>query len=207
MKKLLFFALLICTLHASAQNARSILDKTSEKVTAAGNLKFKFKAMQFQGTVPDSGAEGTMFTDGKRYHIDTEELLVWYNGEQTWTLMKGSNEVNISAPTAEEQAVTNIHVLLSIYKSGYKLSAKKSTLRGLETYEVRLKAKNKKQGFEELFIDVNRKSYMPLCIRAKKDGNWMRISIYEMHTAQKFSDAQFNFPKQQYPDVEVIDLR
>ncbi len=144
---------------------------------------------------------------GRKFKMVTDELTTWYDGSTEWTMMKGSNEVNMTTPTEEEQAAINPAVLVSIYKKGYRYSVKESSLRGRPTYVVYLTAKNKKAGFSYIIVDVDQATYDPLCLRAKKDNDWLRLSIKSFQNGQHFPTSTFSFPEKDYPDVEVIDLK
>ena len=122
-------------------------------------------------------------------------------------MMKGSDEVNVTTPTEEEQAAINPATLVGIYKKGYRFSLSESTLRGKSTYVVYLKAKNKKAAFSDIIVDVDKATYDPLCFRAKKDGNWMRLSVLSFQNGLSLPASTFAFPSKDFPNVELIDLR
>ena len=198
---------LLISLSAASQNARKVLDATAACMTKSGDVKVKFKATQFSGTTPQGEAAGTLLISGNKLQMTTEEISTWYDGKTQWSMMKGSNEVNISEPDEEEQAAMNPAKLVSIYKNGYKYSITESSLRGKATYVVTLQAKNRKAAFNYIILDVDKATYQPLCIRAKKDGDWMRLSILSFENKLKFPDNTFQFPEKDYQDIEMIDLR
>lgn len=209
MRRLLFAIGLsiVAVLTASAQSARKVLDATAARMMHSGDVKAQFKATQFSGTTPQGESSGTLLLSGRRFQMKTNELSSWYDGTTEWTLMAGSNEVNVSTPTEEEQAAINPATLIGIYKKGYRMSVKESTLRGRATYVVYLQAKTKKTAFEYIIVDVDKATYNPLCFRAKKDGDWMRLSIQSFKNGLSLPASTFTFPAKVYPDVEVIDLR
>lgn len=192
---------------ATAQSARSVLDKTAARMTASGDVKAQFKATTFSGTTPQSEAKGTLVLSGRKFHMTTDELITWFDGTTEWSMMTGSDEVNISTPTEEEQAAVNPATLISIYKKGYRYTLKESSLRGKPTYVVYLKAKNKKMPFTDMIVDVDKATFNPLCLRAKKDGDWLRIAILSFQNGLSLPASTFTFPSKDYPNVELIDLR
>lgn len=201
---LLFFLLALCS---QAQNARDVLDATAARMTQSGCIHAQFKATQFRGTTPESEATGTMLIQGRKFQMQTNDIITWFDGKTQWSMMPGSDEVNVSEPNEEELAAMNPSALIYIYKKGYKYHLRKSSLRGKPTYEVRLVAKNKKTAFSEIYVDCEQSTYNPLCFRAKKDGNWMRLSILSFKTNQPSHESDFTFPTRDYPNIEVIDLR
>ncbi|MBO4800487.1 MAG: hypothetical protein J5545_01320 [Bacteroidaceae bacterium] len=205
-----FFSFILTTfltLTAYAQSARDILDATAARMTASGDVTAQFKATQYQGAAPESETTGTLLISGRKFQMTTPDMTTWYDGRTQWSMLKGSGEVNITEPTEEEQAAMNPSTLINIYKKGYSLKLRKSSLRGKPTYEVHLKAKNKKAAFSEIYVDVEQGTNNPLCLRAKRDGNWMRLSILSFQADQTLPASTFTFPAAEYPDIEVIDLR
>lgn len=194
-------------LSVAAQSAREVLDRAAARLTNSGDVRAQFKATQFKGSTPEGEAAGTMLLSGRKYKMVTDEMTTWYDGTTQWNMMQGSNEVNVSEPTEEEQAAMNPATLIGIYKKGYKYSMKKSTLRGKQTFVVYLKAKNKKAAFSEIYVDVEQGTYSPLCLRAKKDGDWLRLAILSFQSGQSLPASTFTFPTKDFPNVEVIDLR
>lgn len=192
---------------AWAQSAREVLDATAACMTKMGDVRAQFKATQFSGTTPQNEATGTMCISGRKFQMQTDELMTWYDGTTQWSMMNGSNEVNMATPDEEEQAAQNPATLVGIYKKGYRYSLTRSTLRGRSTYVVHLSAKNRKAAFSDIFIDVDQTTYHPLCIRAKKDGDWTRLSILSFQNSLTLPASTFTFPASDYPNVEVIDLR
>ncbi len=206
-KIILLLCLCAVVATAAAESARSVLDKTAARMTKSGDVRAQFKATTFSGTTPQSEAAGTLVLSGKKFHMTSEELITWFDGTTEWSLMKGSDEVNVSNPTEEEQAAVNPATLISIYKKGYRYTLAESTLRGKPTYVVYLRAKNKKMPFSEMIVDVDKATFNPLCLRAKKDGDWLRIAILSFQNGLSLPASTFTFPTTDYPNVEIIDLR
>ena len=204
---ILFILWAFCSLGAAAQNAKEILDATAARMMESGGVRAQFKATQFQGTTPESETTGTLLISGQQFQMETPEMTTWYDGKTQWAMLKGAGEVNVSEPTEEERAAMNPSTLINIYKKGYSYKLKKSTLRGKPTYSIYLKAKNKKAAFSEIYVDVEQGTNNPLCLRAKRDGNWMRLAILSFQAGQTLPATTFTFPTQDYPDIEVIDLR
>ena len=197
----------VAALPASAQSARTVLDRTAARMTKSGDVKAQFKATQFSGSTPQSESKGTLILSGRKFKMSTDELTSWYDVTTEWTMMTGSDEVNVTTPTEEEQASINPATLVGIYKKGYRFTLAESTLRGRSTFVVYLKAKNKKAIFSDIIVDVDKATYDPLCFRAKKDGDWMRLAVLSFQNGLSLPVSTFIFPAKDYPGVEIIDLR
>ncbi len=190
-----------------AQSARKVLDAAAGRLTGEGGVVAQFKATAFTGTVPQEEVTGTLRMNGARFHMQTAQMQAWFDGTTEWTLLTDTREVNIAEPTEEELAAINPTTLIGIYKKGYAASISSATLRGRATHVVHLIAKRKDMPFTEIYVDVDKGTNDPLCIRAKRDGNWLRLSLLSIQTRQDLPASAFTFPANDFPGVEVIDLR
>ena len=207
MKKIFLFLFSLLTMAATAQNARNILDSTASRIKKMGDVRVSFTATSFNGTTEQASSKGTMFLQDKKMYLSTDDMLMWYNGKTLWSMMKESSEVNVSTPTEREMANMNPYSFLGLYKKGYKMSAKQTKLRGKDVYEVHLIARYAGSNVQEMYIDVTKSDYTPLCIRARQDNDWNRISIHSLQGNQHFTTNDFEFPKNDYPNIEISDLR
>ena len=157
----------------SAQNARNILDATATKIKQMGDVRATFTATSFNGTTEQASTKGTMMLQGKKMQLSTDDMKMWYNGKNQWSLIPESGEVNVSTPTEREMANMN------------------PTLRGKDAYEIHLVARYAGSNAQEMYIDVAKNDYTPLCIRVRQDNDWNRISIHSIQGNQHFTDADF----------------
>lgn len=208
MKKTILAAILCLNgLTALAQSARTVLDRTAARITQSGCIRAKFNATAFSGTTEQGSTYGTLILEGRKFYMETPDMLTWFDGTTQWTKLANNNEVNVAEPTEEEQEAINPYTLINIYKKGYSLSVTKGTLRGQKTFCVRMKAKKKSQTYSDIIVDVTQADYTPLCIRTRQHGDWSRLAILSFQPNQQVSPTAFTFPTDKYPDVEYIDLR
>lgn len=207
MKRFLFLITCLLCLSASAQDARKVLDATASRIRKGGDTQVTFTATSFSGSTEQGRTEGTMLLKGRKMQMDTPTMKTWYDGKTLWSYMPESGEVNVTTPTEKEIAAMNPYSFLGTYKKGYKLSMKESTLRGHATYEVHMLARYAGNLVQEVYIDINKADYTPLCVRVKQDDNWSRIAIHQYKSGLDIPDAQFRFDASKHPEAEVIDLR
>lgn len=208
MKKfVLIIAVCLAAFTATAQTAREVLDATAARMNVKGAVRANFRATQFKGTKPQSDTSGMIIMQGRKFKMRTDDLTVWFDGKQQWSVMKGSNEVNLTEPTDAELAQTNPAALIGIYKQGYTTTLNEGTLRGKPTYIVTLVAADRSAAFQKIMLDIERDTYTPLCIRAKQNGDWLRLAILTFQTDNGVGKTDFTFPKKLYPKAEIIDLR
>lgn len=207
MKKILTLLVCLLSLGAMAQKPMKVLDATAAGIRKAGDVKVSFTATTFVGSTEQGSTSGTMLLKGRKMQLSTPDMKTWYDGKTQWSMLTESGEVNVSNPTEKEIAAINPYSFLSHYKKGYKMSMKEKTLRGQQAYEVHMTATSTSNPAQEIYVDVAKDSYTPLCIRIRQDEEWNRISIHSIQGGMNFPDSDFVFPKNEYTDVEVVDLR
>lgn len=199
--------LCLLSLGAVAQKPMKVLDETAGRIRKMGDVNISFTATTFAGNTESGSTQGSMLLSGKRMQLTTPDMKTWYDGKTQWSMMAESGEVNVTNPTEKEMAAVNPYTFLSHYKKGYRLSMKETTLRGQQTYEVHMVATSQKNPAQEIYVNVSKSNYTPLCIRVRQDEEWNRITIHDLKGNMQTSDADFTFPKSEYTDVEIIDLR
>lgn len=183
----------------NASEARKILDKTASVVSRKGGASASFKISS-----PNIGStKGTIAIKGKKFHARTPQAIVWFDGKTQWSYMKSTEEVNVFTPTEAQQMAMNPYQFINIYKKGYTLSLVGNDAK---SYTVRLVAQDKKRSAQEMFIKVNRKTYVPTQVRMREGGTWTTIDITGFQ-AKNQPDAVFVFNAKEFPSAEVIDLR
>lgn len=189
--------LLIC-IGAQAESAKSILDKAAATVSNPSGVQANFQMIskQFGST------SGTISIKGRKFHASTPQAIVWFDGTTQWTYMKQNDEVNVSNPTEAELQAINPYNFINIYKKGFKLSSKKVN----NSYEVHLKAADKKRNIQEMYIIVDQQSYRPTHVKMLQNGKWSVLLISGLKSTS-LSDGMFQFNAKDFPKAEIIDLR
>lgn len=208
-KHILQIILCACTLlPVQAQKAQDILDKTAGKLKNSGGIEAVFEATAFKGTKETGSASGTIKVKGNKFKIESNSLTTWFDGKTQWTLLAGSDEVNVSTPTAAELQAINPYSFINIYKKGYTATLTKASYEGKSVHEVRLVATSKKSSMQKILLTIDPTTLMPLSVRFKNaKGDWTRIRVRSIKTGRKFADAVFTFDAKQHPGIEIIDLR
>lgn len=199
MKKLLlmFMAVTFC-LGSWSQNARQILDKTAKVI---GNKSGASANFQVSSTKLGS-TSGTIAIKGNKFNARTPQAIVWYNGKTQWTYLKKTNEVNVSNPTQAQQMSMNPYTFINIYKTGYNMDVKNNG----GNYVVHLNAQNQKRSVAELYITINKQTYVPSKVRMRQGKNWSTINISNFQ-AKNIPNASFAFNAKEFPSAEIVDLR
>lgn len=178
------------------QNAKQVLDKTASVVSNKGGVEasFTISSKQYGNT------SGTIAIKGRKFHANTNEATVWFDGKTQWTYVKQNDEVNVNNPTAADLQAINPYNFIYMYKQGYAFSMSTSGNR----YVVTLKGNDK--GVKEMVITINKQTYVPTQIRMLQNKQWTTIKVSDFR-AVKLSDGIFRFNPKSYPNAEIIDLR
>ena len=192
---------------ASAQDAMKVLDIAADRIRSAGNVKIEYKAGVFTDGAETASSAGTMWLQGSKMKLEADGITTWYNGKTRWFYVKESNEVSIDEPSKKEMAAMNPYTFMNIYKKGFKMTVKETVLRGEAVYEVYLKARYAKMDVKEVYVDIRKSDYQPLCIRVREDNDWQRVSILNFKGNLQLSDDFFTFKESDYSNVLINDMR
>lgn len=208
MKRYIIYSLLlISSLPLFADDAMKVLDIAADRIQKAGDIEIEYKASIFSGATEKASATGTMWLRENQMKLDAEGITTWYDGKTRWCYVPTSNEVNIDEPSKKEMAAMNPYTFMGIYKKGFKMTVKETVLRGEAVYEVYLKARYAKMDVKEIYVDIRKSDYQPLCIRVRESNDWQRVSITNFKSNLKFENEFFTFPTNDYPNVLINDMR
>lgn len=193
---------------ATAQDARTILDRTASRFSGQGGLQAEFSMTSYVGSKVAGTASGTIYVQGNKFKLVSSQMQTWFDGKTQWSLMAGNGEVYVSNPTAAELQSVNPYYFLNLYKSGYNFQLVATTYGGRACHEVRLGAQRAGQDVREMRIVIDKANYTPYSVRVKqKNGNWTRIRVSKLTTGKQWAASFFQFNPKDFPNVEVVDLR
>ena len=183
---------------SNTAQARAILDKTSKVIGHKSGVSAAFTLNN-----PTTGnVSGTIAVKGGKFNARTPQAIVWFNGKTQWTYMKKTQEVNVTTPTQAQQMSMNPYTFINLYKTGYNMTLTQNA----QSYEVHLTAQNKKRTVQELYISINKKSYVPSRIKMRQNSTWSTITVSNFK-AKNQPNSLFTFNQKDFPQAEVIDLR
>ena len=182
------------------QTAKQVLDKAAAVVSAKEGVQAHFSIKSSKAV--NLNASGTSSVKGKKFHVNTPQATIWFDGKTMWTYMKKNDEVNVSTPTESQLTTINPYNFINMYKRGYTYTLEKV----YNSYYVHLKATDSKKSIQEMHIMVKQKSYIPSQITYRTAKGVVTIDITGFKaTAQP--DGTFRFNSKDFPQAEVIDLR
>ena len=188
--------MLLIALASYGQSAKQVLDKTAGIISNKSGVtaSFNISSQQYGKT------SGTISIKGRKFHANTKEAKVWFDGKTQWTYVKQNDEVNVNTPTAADLQAINPYNFIYMYKQGYTATMTKNG----QNFVVTLKAKGK--SIQEMVITISQKSYVPSQIRMLQNKQWTTIHVNGFKQAN-LAESTFRFNPKQYPNAEIIDLR
>ena len=207
MRKTLSLLAVLVSICIQAQDAMKVLDLAADRIRKAGNVKIEYKAGIFSNGTETASSSGTMWLQESKMKLEADGIKTWYNGKTRWCYVPEANEVNIDEPNKKEMAAMNPYTFMNIYKKGFKMTVKETVLRGEAVYEVYLKARYAKMEVKEIYVDVRKSDYQPLCIRLRENKDWQRVSVLSFKGNLNLSDDFFTFKESEYPNVLINDMR
>lgn len=195
---LLFVSFVVPASAQSALQAKKLLDRTAALVGNKGGASASFTV----SSAKLGKNSGTIRIKGNKFQATTNSAIVWYNGKTQWSMLKSTNEVNVSTPNATQQAAMNPYTFINLYKKGYRLSM---TSKG-NVATVTMKKTGGNSSISQAIVQINKRTAYPIQVKLLQNGSWITISISNFKK-QQLSDAVFVFQQKDYPQAEVIDLR
>lgn len=194
--------ILLASFTAGAITADKILANAAARFTKAGGISASYTFSSKTG----GRSEGTIKVKGKKFRIDTPQVMVCYDGTNQWEYVKGNDECTLTAPTFQETSQLNPYAVLSTYKTAYRAASVKSSIKG--TYAVRLTPVSSHSAIAKATLYVRASDWQPVRLDVlDRTGSLTTIIIKSITTGVNLPDATFRFDKTAHRGVEMIDLR
>ncbi|MBN1185925.1 MAG: outer membrane lipoprotein carrier protein LolA [Bacteroidales bacterium] len=217
MKESIFFAILLFwTLSTFSQQdpkAKAVLDKL-----ASESGKHECIEVQFTYTITNlsnsfsNDWEGTLVLKNKMYHLSLMGVETFFDGTTLWNYIIDANEVNITVPDPNNKDffLSDPNQIFSIYNTDFKQKyIGETTDNGVKFHEIDLYPKDiEGNSYSRYKLVANDNTNSIHSIAAfGKNGNIYIVEIKDYITNSIFEDTYFSFNKEDYPGVEIIDLR
>ena len=199
--------------HLTAQQtnkAVTLLNQASAAYLKAGgiNATFTLQLLQASGTKGDL-MKGTIKLKGKKFKLEVEDMITWFDGSNQWVYLKQNQEVNVSNPSEEELLMVNPVNVFQLYKHGYASSYQGlKAHNGKQAHAITLTPNDKYSTLKSIVALFDKDNLRPLQINiVNKDQSGTLINIPTYQTGQTYPDNLFIYPAKDYPSNQVIDLR
>ncbi len=193
-------------------------DPDAKKILDAVSTKFKsYKAVQanFTYSVENSDSKvvsskkGTIYMKGPKYRVSFVGQEIFCDGKTVWTYDQSSNEVTITELDASNNAITPQKLFTNFYDKDflYKLNGE-SKIGGRTIQEIEMTPNDKTKPFHKVYLMIDKKAKTIYSTKVlEKEGNRYIYTVTNLNTKANIPDSKFVFNKNDYPGVEVVDLR
>ena len=216
MKGLHIITFLFIMLHSIAFSQDAVDPKAMallDKSTSSFNQSNKSSKIDFSCIVENTQSgkkqnlKGYLLLKGEKFKLSVAGVDTYFDGKTEYVYMPESSEVTVSEPGKEEVKKINPILIITSYKSGYKmLYIGETTDNGNSVEIVELYPEDRKSPYARISISVDKSSMKPHAIKLQgKNGVNTTISV-DKYTDMAIDDRQFAFDLTR-KNIEIIDLR
>jgi outer membrane lipoprotein-sorting protein len=151
---------------------------------------------------------GKITVKGDKYKLELDEQVVINDGETFWTYLPDVNEVNIDNYDPDEDEISPSKIY-EAYKKGYKyIYIGDETIGGNAHSVVDLVPDDRDAQYFKIKLFIRKSdSSLTQWIMFDKSGNQYKYTIENFNSKIDPPESFFVFDVDDYPGVEVIDLR
>ena len=179
------------------QKAQQLLDRL-----AADYRRAECLSIRFSGSQP-----GSLLLQDNCFVLECVGIKSWYDGHTQWSYVEQNEEVNVSAPTADE--LDNIHPYAWIdrYATAFTcVYTGEKTENGQQVHEVVLTPKTTGE-LSSITLHINAQGHPTLLRLQAANGGQQTYVVTGYQPLKRQPLTVFRFPEKQYPNAEVVDLR
>jgi len=214
MKKLITLLLSLSILASYAQQdsqAKEILDKVSAKTKSYSTItvEYTFIHENVEDDIKEA-SNGKLSLKGNKYVLNFMSNTVFCDSKTIWSYIKDANEVNISAIEDDSESLFNPANMFSVYEKGFKYSFVSERFeKGHALQVIDLFPENVEEcEYSKVRLSIDKdKSQIFKINYFGKDANRFIIEVTKFVPNEPMSDDTFLFNKENFPGVEIIDMR
>lgn len=211
MKKsiIVFFSLLVSiTAFPQSKKAKAIIEEITEKTQSYKSVEFEFTFTYEDPSNGDDVSEsGKLIISGDKYILNIEGQKVICDGKTIWTYIEDAWEVQINSIEEDDGSITPSK-LLTTYNEEYKARLVKEFKKdGVQYQKIELKPQEGKKWVKlEVIVNADEMQFSEISI-FDKNGGKIHYKIDTFTPDINITDDDFIFNTEDYPDVEVVDMR
>ncbi|MBC8266032.1 MAG: outer membrane lipoprotein carrier protein LolA [Flavobacteriales bacterium] len=197
----------LSTVIAQDKLATSILANLSEITLSYNSISIEFDHIFTNKSAGiNEKSNGKLDLKGDNFRIDMPKQLIINNGTTHWVYLKEMNEVSIMDYDKEDQDALSPNKLFTIYNEDYKNAyVEAKAVDGERMHIIDLFPKES-EPIMKITLTINAlKSQIHILEIYDKNGGVYTYNIKSFKT--NLDIAPFTFNTEDYPGVEVIDLR
>lgn len=185
----------------------SAVELTPAQAVNKGALALKnAKGIKVEFSINASGksTSGVLVSKGTKFMFESGVGSSWYNGSVLYSYNPRSKETTLVKPTAAELSEAN--PLSYIHANKAFVARDMTSKKGKRT--VSLTPNKKGLGVKMIVLTLNASTCLPESIRITADSGASTTITIKSLQLDVLPDAKvFEYPKNKYPGVEIIDMR
>ncbi|MCH5346453.1 MAG: outer membrane lipoprotein carrier protein LolA [Muribaculaceae bacterium] len=194
-------ALLLAVTASAAETAADLLARASSKYSNAKSIVATYTA-----NIGGEPVTGTLTMAGNRFSIVSKPMSVWFDGKTQWTYSAAAREVNITEPTAEEQAQVNPFAILTSFSKKFNVAYEGAATGKLR--KIVLTPKTRSGDISRAVITIDTTTLFPTLISITDASRQVTtIKVTRVTPGNGVPASTFTFDKRKYPGVDIVDLR
>lgn len=216
-KFLLFVLLAALPILSFAQNqevdperARALLEELDAKHESYKAMKVDFYLTMDNRQKNKKNTEtGHLDVMGHKFHLNIMNTETFYTGKDVYTYSQENNEVTISSVDDEEQMSMSPLQILAAWKEGFNLRyLGDAEIDGVQSTEIDLYPVERNTNIVRIRVTIDQKTHaLRKILQQTKDGMLMTYVIDKLTPLESLPNDTFQFNKNKYPGVEVVDMR
>lgn len=199
--------LLAITMVYSQPTAEELLAEVSAKIKSYSGMSadFRFTMLNDDAGINESST-GSILLKGDKFKMHTNEfgMTIWNDGENQWTMIDGSGEVNLEKASDVEGGI-NPSKIFKVHEQGMKSSiiSEQGSIVTIKLVPMNSDGEVKSV---ELSVDKSKSSIDKAIIYGSDGGKYV-IDISNLKVDANLPDSEFAFNKAKNANVDIIDLR
>lgn len=197
---------------ATAAQTATILDRVSAQYNSYKTIQTDFTFRYFRNDQDQTGQseQGMLLldqTDGK-YRISTATQELISDGKSQWAVLKEADEVQITEVGAQEGSITPFNIF-SFFKEGFTQKELGDVKEGsLQLAVIELTPTDTRRNYSKIQVRVIKSSNQlhDVTIYDKNKSRYS-YSIQNLKANPALAPEKFIFDKNEFPGMEIVDLR
>ena len=211
-QKIFFVVLFFISGTLLAQNASpqaaSILEKTAQKYHALSSFSIDFSVNIEENNKKTQNFKGVLLVKKDNYFLTFEDQIMANDGKIMWNYQKSTNEVVLFE--AEDDAFSIFHPTQMLTNWAATYTAKfirEEEFQKKQVHIIDLTPKKKSPFYKiRLFID-KQTSYIQQIMMYEMEDATVTYTITKFTPNAVIAEGKFTFNKNDFPGVEVVDMR
>jgi len=211
-KKKIFILLLFVSGVLCAQNAppaaAPILEKTAQKYNALASFSLNFTVNVEEGGKEIESFKGVLLVKKDKYFLTFDDQIIANDGKMMWVYQESANEVALFEAEDDDFSMFHPTKMLNNWEKEYTAKfIREEELQKKQVFVIDLTPKKKMPFYKIRLFITKETSHIQQIMMYEPDGATITYTITKFTPNAAVSEGKFSFNKENFPEVEVVDMR